>query len=280
MNLNPPRQYTGYDKGAALEFFKAAGTPETVAEGATLFVEHQRAGRHSISRDKMYLLLQGRVEILAARKPIGAIKQGEIFGEMGPLSGTARSATAVARTPCQVIGLDEQQLRRGLEMKPDFVPMMARLMISRLRDTVARLRTEDAIAEDDSGRQTALFSPALLDDMRHDLGAAAHARFKQGETILREGATGILMYIVLEGCVSAHIQGRLVERIGPGGLLGEIALVDLSPRVASAIAQTDCELLVINRSLFLQLLRDKPEFGASLLRGLADRLRFLISHGR
>ncbi len=269
-----------YDKAAALEFFKVAGTPETVAKGATLFVEHQHARRLGANLDKMYLLLDGAIDILASRKPIGAIKPGEIFGEMGPLSGAARSATAIARTACQVIGMDEEQLRRGLQVKPDFVLTLSQLMIARLRETLTRLRAANAIAEDVSGKLTTLFEPALVDYLREGLASSSSMRFQAGQTILREGASGILMYVVLEGNVAVHIQQRRVERIGPGGVLGEIALLDQSPRVASAVAETDCALLGMNRITFLRVLRNRPDFGESLLRGLADRLRFLISRHR
>ncbi len=276
----PAGTHAAYDRTAALEFFKAAGTPEDVAQGATLFVEYQRAGRLRANVDKMYLLVQGEVDILASRKPIGTVRAGEIFGEMGPLSGEARSATAIARTHCRVIGLDETQLRRGLSLKPEFVLTLAQLMITRLRETVARLRAANAIAEDTSGKQTALFSPVLLDELSRGVETSARVRFNAGQTILHEGASGILMYVVLDGCVAVRIQQRLVERTGPGGVIGEIAFIDHAPRVASAIAETDCTLLAVNRSAFLQLLRNRPGFGAALLRGLADRQRFLISRSR
>ena len=282
-SLNPAARggvYPAYDRGAALEFFQSAGTLETLAPGETLFVERQKAGRLALHRDKMYLLVQGEIDIMTARKPIGAVRAGEIFGEMGLLSGAARSATAVAKTACRVIGLDEEQLRQGLATKPEFVLMLARLMIGRLRETLTRLRAANAIADDSSGRQSALFGAAQLAELKRELANAGLVRFHAGDTILREGASGILMYVVLEGCVTASIQGHLVERIGPGGVLGEIALVDHAPRVASVVAKTDCSLLAINRIAFLQLLQKKPEFGTSLLRALSDRLRFLISHGR
>src|SRR5919108_1194665 len=57
-----------YDGAIALEFFKSAGKPETVAAGTKLFVENQKASR-ILKRDKMYLLLQGEVELLARGKP-------------------------------------------------------------------------------------------------------------------------------------------------------------------------------------------------------------------
>jgi CRP/FNR family cyclic AMP-dependent transcriptional regulator len=279
-NLPPAARGNVYDKAAALEFFKSAGTPETIAQGAALFVEHQHAARLGVNLDKMYLLVDGAIDSLASRKPIGAVKPGEIFGEMGPLSGAARSATAIARTPCQVIGMDEAQLRRGLQVKPEFVLTLSQLMIARLRETLARLRAANAIAEDASGKQTMLFDGAILGYLRRELERTASMRFQAGQTILREGASGILMYVVLEGGVAVYIQQRRVERIGPGGVLGEIALLDQSPRVASALAETDCTLLGMNRITLLRVLRNKPEFGAALLRGLADRLRFLISRHR
>jgi CRP/FNR family cyclic AMP-dependent transcriptional regulator len=66
--------------------------------------------------------------------------------------------------------------------------------------------------------------------------------------------------------------------IGPGGVFGEMALVDQSPRAASAVAQADSELLSINRKDFLALVKGNPAFAVSLLKGLADRLRFMTSH--
>ena len=278
--LHPGVRGYVYDKAAALEFFRTAGTPETVPQGSALFVEHQHSSRLGVNLDKMYLLVNGAIEILASRKPIGAVKPGEIFGEMGPLSGAARSATAIARTPCEVIGMDEAQLRRGLQMKPEFVMTLSQLMIARLRETLARMRAANAIADDVSGKQTTLFDVAMLSQLRGALASSSSMQFEAGQTILREGAAGILMYVVLEGSIAVHIQQHLVERIGPGGVLGEIALIDQSPRVASAVAETDCALLGLNRVTFLRILRNNPEFGAALLRGLADRLRFLISRHR
>ena len=59
----------------------------------------------------------------------------------------------------------------------------------------------------------------------------------------------------------------------PGGVFGEMALVDQSVRAADAAAEVDCALLAINRTVFLNLLRTDPTFGASLLGAMAERLR-------
>ena len=67
----------------------------------------------------------------------------------------------------------------------------------------------------------------------------------------------------------------VVERVGPGGMFGEIALVDRSARAASATADTDCRLLAINRNDFINLVKAKPAFGASLLKSIAVRMQQL-----
>jgi CRP-like cAMP-binding protein len=81
------------------------------------------------------------------------------------------------------------------------------------------------------------------------------------------------MYVVLDGRVAISIRGAVIERVGPGGVFGEMALVDQSPRAANAAAETDCSLLAINRTVFLSLVKSEPTFGISLLSSMAERLR-------
>jgi CRP-like cAMP-binding protein len=57
-----------------------------------------------------------------------------------------------------------------------------------------------------------------------------------------------------------------------------MALVDQSPRAATATAETDCDLLSVNRTDFLALVKTNPAFAVALLKGLADRLRYMTSH--
>jgi len=79
--------------------------------------------------------------------------------------------------------------------------------------------------------------------------------------------------VVLEGRVAISIRGAVVQYVGPGGVFGEMALVDQSPRTANATAETDCSLLGINRHVFLNLVKSDPTFGASLLGAVAERVR-------
>jgi CRP-like cAMP-binding protein len=59
-----------------------------------------------------------------------------------------------------------------------------------------------------------------------------------------------------------------------------MALVDQSPRSASAAAENDCALLGMNRNDLLALVKTSPAFGMSLLKAIADRLAFMTSQFR
>src|SRR5574341_2540687 len=105
----PPAQL--YIPAIARQFFESVGREETVAPGTVFFAENEKASRILLKRDKMYLLLEGNVQLSARGRPLGAVKVGEIFGEMAAISDSPRSATAVARSDCRVIALDDKQFR-------------------------------------------------------------------------------------------------------------------------------------------------------------------------
>ena len=115
-----------YDPAVALEFFKSAGTPEAIAEGKTIFKERQRQIPF-LRRATMYLLLRGQVGLLAGKRPIGRVRPGEIFGEMAVISHAARSASAIAETPCRMIALDDQRFEVALRKKPMFALMLMKI---------------------------------------------------------------------------------------------------------------------------------------------------------
>jgi CRP-like cAMP-binding protein len=81
------------------------------------------------------------------------------------------------------------------------------------------------------------------------------------------------MYVVLVGRVAISFGNSVIEHVGPGGMFGELALIDRSARAATATADTDCKLLAINRNDLLKLVKSKPEFGASLLKSTALRMQ-------
>jgi len=97
--------------------------------------------------------------------------------------------------------------------------------------------------------------------------------FPTGGLIFGEGEEGQTMYVVKDGEVDIVVRGKVVETVGPGGILGEMALIDKNPRSASAIAKTDCSLVSISEDRFKYLIRQNPFFALEVMRVMADRLR-------
>jgi CRP-like cAMP-binding protein len=264
-----------YDPAVALEFFKAAGKPADVARSGVIFAEKDEGRSLLFRHSKIYLVLDGEVSLSAGGKTIGAVRKGEIFGEMAAITHAPRTATAVANTDCRLIALDDEALESALEKKPAFALMLMSLMIARLRETIARLSAAGALAQGTEWQESAAFDRKQLADLVRGLAEDPPIYYQQGRQIMSEGQKALLMYVVVSGRVAVSIGGRVVERLGPGGAFGEAALVDQSPRLASAVAEADCELQPITRKAFLALVQLSPQFAHSMLAALAARLRFL-----
>jgi CRP-like cAMP-binding protein len=277
--MNPQAQAAAatYDPAVALEFFKSAGKATAIAEGEKIFAENERA-IPLVRRNKMYLLLKGEVGLVSGSKTIGRVRPGEIFGEMALVSDAPRSASAVAKTACRVIALDDHEFQAALRKKPEFAVMMMSVMIHRLRDTIGQLKSQNALSADAEIKEAVAFDPEVLASLVEGLADDPPIFYQQGASIVTEGQKGLLMYAVTEGRVSISIGGRVVERLGPGGVFGEAALIDAAAtRIADAAAETDASLQPISRKAFQALVKVSPEFGQTMLSSLAGRLRFLTS---
>jgi CRP/FNR family cyclic AMP-dependent transcriptional regulator len=97
--------------------------------------------------------------------------------------------------------------------------------------------------------------------------------FPAGQRIFREGDPGELMYVVREGEVELHVKGQLVEALGPGGVLGEMALIEHAPRTATATAKTACTLVPIPEKRFTFMVQQTPHFALQIMKVMAERLR-------
>lgn len=101
--------------------------------------------------------------------------------------------------------------------------------------------------------------------------------FPAGRAVFREGESGSSLYIIAEGEVDIMRGERVLETVGPGGVIGELALIDDKPRSASAVARTDCMLAPVNREHFLALIQRTPLFALQVMRAMANRLRHTTS---
>jgi CRP/FNR family cyclic AMP-dependent transcriptional regulator len=112
---------------------------------------------------------------------------------------------------------------------------------------------------------------------------AALSKFRQSyrksEVIFKEGSIGSEMYLIYSGRVLLSVKQNETQEVplavfNPGDFFGEMALVDDSPRSATASAvEDDTELIVMDRARFLFMVRQQPEFALSLMHTLCRRLR-------
>lgn len=96
---------------------------------------------------------------------------------------------------------------------------------------------------------------------------------KAGEQLFQEGDQGTVMYVLRAGEVAIDVGGKTVENVSPGGLIGEMALLDNAPRSAGATALTDCDVVPIDQRRFLFLVQETPFFALEVMRVMARRLR-------
>ncbi len=97
--------------------------------------------------------------------------------------------------------------------------------------------------------------------------------YDAGETVFRAGDEGHCMYVVQAGDVNVMVGETLIETIGPGGIFGEMALIDKSPRSATVVAGADCRLVALDETKFMQHVHRTPFFAIQVMRIMTERLR-------
>ena len=102
---------------------------------------------------------------------------------------------------------------------------------------------------------------------------ASDVGFAAGDDLVRQGDAGEAFYIIVSGTARAVRDGVTLRDLGPGDFLGEIALVDGSPRTATVTALEPIEALTVTRDAFLALLERLPVFRLEILNALTQRIR-------
>lgn len=97
--------------------------------------------------------------------------------------------------------------------------------------------------------------------------------YSAGRVIFNAGEAGSLMYVVKDGELDIIVNEKVVETVGSGGIVGELALIDTQPRSATVVAKTDCQLVPIDEKRFTFLVQQTPYFSLYVMKVLANRLR-------
>lgn len=97
---------------------------------------------------------------------------------------------------------------------------------------------------------------------------------KAGEALFKKGEPAqSTMYVVLSGEVRIGDGNTILETVAAGGIVGEMALIDGSPRSATVTASSNASLAAIDEKRFLYMVQETPGFGLKVMRLLVGRLR-------
>ena len=117
---------------------------------------------------------------------------------------------------------------------------------------------------------TGIYKPNFLGLFRSEENVVT---VKAGDDLFRKGDPGKAMYVVLSGELRIGDGNKVFEQLAPGGLVGEMALIDHVPRAATVTATTDSTLAEIDEKRFLFLTQQTPSFALNVMRVLSQRLR-------
>jgi CRP-like cAMP-binding protein len=106
---------------------------------------------------------------------------------------------------------------------------------------------------------------------------SAPRAFAAGEVVFQLDGAPDVMYGVLDGELEVRVGERVIDRVGAGGIVGEMALIDAKPRSATVVAVTPARLVAIDQRRFLFLVQQTPFFAINVMAVMAERLRKLLS---
>ncbi len=93
-----------------------------------------------------------------------------------------------------------------------------------------------------------------------------------GRTLMREGESGAEAMVIVSGWARVERGGEVLNEIGPGAVVGEMALLSGKPRAATVTLLSDARLLVLARREFAALMDEMPSVRVQVMECLAVRL--------
>lgn len=123
-----------------------------------------------------------------------------------------------------------------------------------------------------------IFSEVTTEELAYLAAISEEVAFIKGDKIYEAEELSDAMYLVLEGKVKLHRDGKEVTVAGPKEAFGSWALFDEEPRVVTATAIEDSKLLCIYREDFYDLLADNIQITQGVFKTLVKRMRKLIEH--
>ena len=122
-----------------------------------------------------------------------------------------------------------------------------------------------------------IFEQTSTEDLAHIAAITEEFELKRDHVIFKEGDFPDAMYMVLDGTVRLTRDDQVVMDAKHKDVFGTWALFDDELRVVTAVTLEESRLLKIDKEDFIDLLADHVQITQSILKGMAMRLRSLMS---
>lgn len=127
-------------------------------------------------------------------------------------------------------------------------------------------------------RKVPMFTDLSPADLKHIAEVVSEHAYPDGQVVAHQGEPGDEMHIVVAGEIRVMVSadgspGREVARRAAGEYVGEMAILNAAPRMASLVAAGPVRTLSLDRRAFERILRERPDVSLGVMRVLSDRLR-------
>jgi CRP/FNR family cyclic AMP-dependent transcriptional regulator len=117
-----------------------------------------------------------------------------------------------------------------------------------------------------------LFGELDHHDLSHVAGWVKEKRFADGDVLIEEGGLPTDVYLIESGTVDVTHEEQLIAKLGPGDVVGEIALLDPQRRTATVTATSAVRTVALSVDDFASMDEEMPEI-TKQLREIAERRR-------
>ena len=122
-----------------------------------------------------------------------------------------------------------------------------------------------------------LFRDVKYETIKPILMSCPVRQLNAGESLITIGSSNRLLFLILAGSLRVHLATDMVNPVAildAGQSVGEISIIDQQPASANVIADTDCQLLVVEESALWRLIEQSHAISINMLRVLSQRLRY------
>ncbi len=134
---------------------------------------------------------------------------------------------------------------------------------------MARLRKADRTA---ALATVSLFEGLSKKDMQVVERCVTELSYPTGTALVTQGETGRDAMIIVAGTADVERDGKTVDTMGPGDIVGEMSLVTKAPRSATVTSTSEVRVLLMDAREFASVLEAHPKVTIKILRTVVERL--------